>query len=475
LANNSISAYFLERVPINTPGFSHYADFFAFAVILVFTGEIQDITILGFTLTFFSFPSVALAFGVKESAIVNNIFTTVNVLVVVCVIGGGLWWVNLKNWQIAPDQVPTGFGTGGFAPYGMAGILKGAAICFYGFIGFDVIATAGEEAMNPKRSIPISIVVSLTVIFFAYFGISSVLTMMLPYFEQNEHSPLPYAFKHYGWHLAEYFITVGAIFGLLASLMGSMFPLPRIIYAMASDGLLYSVMGKVNKRFSTPLYGTFISGVATGTLATFFNLSQLVAMMSIGTLLAYSMVAVCVLILRYEVNPHDDMEELAPIRDAKLMIRKTFGSSHQKPDNISSSIATGSIIVFCSACILFGVVLKFMIADLASGEWPAILLMTLAVLAGCISVVTISFQPKSTVQLPFQVPLAPWIPCLSILTNVYLMMELDLMTWIRFAVWIGLGLVVYFTYGIKNSKEKYREIPHVAESETTSLQNGTVT
>jgi solute carrier family 7 (cationic amino acid transporter), member 2 len=85
-----------------------------------------------------------LAFGVKESAIVNNVFTMINVCVVVCVIAGGLWWVNLKNWQIPASEVPSGYGTGGFAPYGTAGILKGAAICFYGFIGFDVIATAGR-------------------------------------------------------------------------------------------------------------------------------------------------------------------------------------------------------------------------------------------------------------------------------------------------------------------------------------------
>jgi solute carrier family 7 (cationic amino acid transporter), member 2 len=247
--------------------------------------------------------------------------------------------------------------------------------------------------------------VSLTVIFFAYFGISSVLTMMLPYYEQNEHSPLPYAFKHYGWQVAEYFITVGAIFGLMASLMGSMFPLPRIIYAMASDGLLYSVMGKISARFHTPLAGTFISGIITGTLATFFNLSQLVAMMSIGTLLAYSMVAVCVLILRYEVNPHDDMETLEPISDPQLMVYKMFGSSHQKPDNISSGIATVAIVVFCTASVVFGISLKFLIDDILTGKWYAVLILFLSTLAGTVSVVVISYQPKSTVQLPFQVRL----------------------------------------------------------------------
>lgn len=149
---------------------------------------------------------MALAFGAKESSFVNNIFTLVNLIVVVAVITSGLWkskfkkiviivnhfcfiivLVNSSNWNIPEDQVPEGYGTGGFAPYGFSGIIKGAATCFYGFIGFDCIATAGEECKTPKKSIPIAIVVSLLIIFLAYFGISTVLTMILPYYAQVEH------------------------------------------------------------------------------------------------------------------------------------------------------------------------------------------------------------------------------------------------------------------------------------------------
>lgn len=229
---------------------------------------------------------------------VNNVFTLTNLSVVLYVIVTGSFKTDTANWSIPAENVPEGFGEGGFAPYGIGGILKGAAICFYGFIGFDCIATAGEEARNPKKSIPFSIIVSLLIIFLAYLGISTVLTMMLPYYAQDEKAPLPFVFKEIGWPVAERIVSIGAIFGLFASLMGAMFPLPRVIYAMAKDGLLFSFMCKVHHRFKTPLHATLFAGFFTGVFAAIFNLDQLVEMMSIGTLFAYSMVAACVLLLR---------------------------------------------------------------------------------------------------------------------------------------------------------------------------------
>lgn len=242
-----------------------------------------------------------MAFGARESAMVNNIFTMTNVSVVLFVIIAGSFKANPANWNLKED-IPDGFGSGGFFPYGISGVIKGAAICFYGFIGFDVIATAGEEAKTPQRSIPLAVVVSLTIIFLAYFGISTVLTMMLPYHAQNENAPLPHVFKEFGWTVAEYIVSYGAIFGLAASLMGAMFPLPRVIYAMAKDGLLFEIMGKVHPKFNTPMAGTLIAGTLTGLLAAIFDLNQLVNMMSIGTLMAYSIVAACVMLLRYGMN-----------------------------------------------------------------------------------------------------------------------------------------------------------------------------
>lgn len=215
------------------------------------------------------------------------------------------------------SEVPEGYGDGGFAPYGFAGIIRGAAICFYGFIGFDCIATAGEEAKNPKKSIPFAVITSLAMVFLAYFGISTVLTMMLPYYEQDESAPLVHVFSTYGWTAAKYIVSIGAICAMCTSLMGSMFPLPRIVYAMATDGLLFRFMGEISTKYKTPLNSTLLTGFLTGIFAAMFNLKQLMNMMSIGTFLAYSMVAACVLILRYE---SDERRDSRPYANGRVLV-----------------------------------------------------------------------------------------------------------------------------------------------------------
>lgn len=319
--------YLRNAMPINIHGLSEFPDFFAFGVTIIF--------------------SAALAFGAKESSIVNNIFTFLNLAVVLFVIIAGSFKADPANWAIPAEQVDPDHGNGGFAPYGISGILKGAAICFYGFIGFDCIATAGEEAKNPRKSMPIAIIISLLVIFLAYFGISTVLTMMLPYYKQDENAPLPYVFQYYGWPVAEYIVSIGATFGLCASLMGSMFPLPRIVYAMSSDGLIFEWMGRIHSRFQTPLMGTFFVGTLTGLLAAFLNLAQLVNMMSIGTLMAYSIVAACVLLLRYEVE--DDDEKLhIPAPFMQNIYRFLWNSDNvTKPSRLTAAIVTWEVTLFC--------------------------------------------------------------------------------------------------------------------------------
>lgn len=174
-----------------------------------------------------------------------------------------------KNWRLTTPctngtLTNCEHGVGGFAPFGIAGILRGAATCFYGFIGFDCVATAGEEAKNPKKSLPIAIVASLTVVFLAYFGVSAILTTVLPYWEQNPQAPFPHMFDVIGWSWAKWLVSIGAICGLCSSLLGAIFPLPRVIYAMANDGLIFKWLGTINSKFHTPLMGTLSVGLLTG-------------------------------------------------------------------------------------------------------------------------------------------------------------------------------------------------------------------
>lgn len=251
IVDNRIHNFFSKYVSMHVSWLSPYPDLFALMITLLLT--------------------VILAIGVKESSRFNNVFTGVNLLVVLYVTICGIFKADSKNWDLPANEIPNSTlpsqpaGHGGFFAYGFSGMMSGAATCFYAFVGFDAIATTGEEVQNPQRAIPISIVVSLTVCFLAYFGISAILTLMVPYYMLDSEAPLPVVFEHVGWPVAKYVITVGSLCGLSTSLLGAMFPMPRVIYAMADDGLLFWFLAKINDRFKTPFIATIISGVFAGT------------------------------------------------------------------------------------------------------------------------------------------------------------------------------------------------------------------
>ncbi|GLV35940.1 uncharacterized protein CBL_09842 [Carabus blaptoides fortunei] len=462
LIDNKMSSYLNETMPIRVEHFAEYPDFLAFGVTMVFTG--------------------AVAFGARESTLVNNIFTFVNLVIVVFVIIAGFINVEPANWSI-PEEVASAVkdcgekenescGVGGFAPYGFSGIIKGAATCFYGFIGFDTIATAGEEAKTPQKSIPVATVVSLTIIFLAYFFISTVLTMMSPYYDQNVNAPLPYVFDKVGWPVAKYIVSIGAICGLCSSLFGALFPLPRIIYAMSNDRLIFGFLGKVHPRFQTPFYGTILAGLLTGIMATFFQLEQLFTMMSIGTLLAYSMVAACVLILRYDNDEYPDEkneESSVTVRDflAQMVNFKSKASS-----KASAAVVTWLVALYTALCFGVGATLSQMENQLSVGDPGTIALLCILSVLLIVTIALINMQPVSSTRLSFHVPFVPWIPGLSILINLYLMTKLDAMTWLRFAIWIIIGLAIYFAYGIRNSKQRHR--PQILSTEDSTMQQTSV-
>ncbi|XP_076167218.1 high affinity cationic amino acid transporter 1 isoform X2 [Ptiloglossa arizonensis] len=440
LFNYSMRNAFESVAHIDNAHISSYPDFFAFGVTLIF--------------------SAALAFGAKESSRANNIFTFVNLLVVLFVIITGSLKADIRNWKTTPTCTDKDckHGTGGFVPYGIAGIITGAATCFYGFIGFDCVATTGEEAKNPQRSIPIAIVASLTIVFLAYFGVSTVLTIALPYYEQDTNAPFPYLFETFGWNWAKWVVTIGAICGLCASLLGAMFPLPRILYAMASDGLIFEWMGKINSRFHTPMMGTFSAGILTGVLAAMFELDQLVNMMSIGTLLAYSIVAACVLVLRYEESEAYEKKGDHDPRTLTFIAKQLINANELKHSTkLTSQIVTYLVTCYLILCVCIGAIVSLCVEDISNGRTVVIVPLVVLVFVLLITLAFIYLQPTSGKKLTFSVPLVPFLPAISILINIYLMMMLDKMTWLRFIIWMAIGLGIYFCYGIWYSKIRIKK------------------
>ncbi|CAK9834482.1 Cationic amino acid transporter 2 [Anthophora retusa] len=262
-------------------------------------------------------------------------------------------------------------------------------------------------------------------------------------------------FDRIGWNWAKWLVTIGAICGLCASLLGAMFPLPRIIYAMASDGLIFEWMGKISSRFHTPLMGTFSAGLLTGMLAAIFELTQLVNMMSMGTLLAYSIVAICVLILRYEESEAYEKNG-DPNRNTFKFIMKQLinGNKLNYSTKLTSEIVTCLVLCYVILCIFIGMMVSLFAGEITTGRIAFVIPLAILVLVLILILIFIYLQPTSGKKLPFSVPLVPFLPALSILINIYLMMMLDKMTWVRFLIWMAVGLGIYFCYGVWHSKTK---------------------
>lgn len=207
-------------------------------------------------------------------------------------------------------------GVGGFLPFGFTGVVKGAATCFYAFIGrfcsllmvdfegkicfigFDCIATTGEEVDRPHRTIPLSIIFTLITVAICYISVSIIVTLMIPYFLLNPDSPFESAFDYVNYGNLKYAITVGAIISIITCLYASMFPMPRVVYAMASEGLIFKFMGYVHPHLKTPINACIFTGVFSAIMSCIFNLEELISMLSIGTLLAYTLVSACCITLR---------------------------------------------------------------------------------------------------------------------------------------------------------------------------------
>ncbi|XP_035232940.1 high affinity cationic amino acid transporter 1-like [Stegodyphus dumicola] len=510
LINGTIARHLNHTLPIHVSYLSSYPDFLAFGITLLLT--------------------VMLAFGVKESTRFNNVCTVINLLIVTYAVLVGCFKADVHNWKLKPSEVPAGHGRGGFFPFGFHGVMTGAATCFYGYVGFDCIASTGEEAKNPQRSIPIAIVSSLMIVFCAYFSVSTIQTLMWPYYDQFVDAPLPYVFEMVGYPVAKWVISIGALTGLSTSLLGGMFPLPRILYAMGNDGLIFRFLAKTHPKFKTPMIATFISGIFAGVMAMMFNVKMLADMMSIGTLLAYSLVALSVLILRYQI--HEERIPLAPLMlnghipsqssimegsenldslDASLVTESPYYIKRMAKKNLnaitsstntmlastqhysskdvllqifnierievqtalSSKVSMWILVVLVVFVTVMDIILATFEDELfnldVGASATALMMLILVIITTC----ALARQPSDQQKLAFRVPWVPTVPVLSISVNFYLMLKLPQATWYRFLYWMIAGLSIYFGYGIWNSNERKlpsAQLPPVIEGSSSESE-----
>ncbi|MFC5178746.1 amino acid permease [Nocardioides taihuensis] len=314
--------------------------------------------------------------GIKLSSRVNQVVVAIKLLVVAVVIVVGITQITPSNYTpFIPPAEPTPEGAGGFmqlplitsllgiepAVYGLGGVIAGAAVVFFAFIGFDIVATTAEEARNPQRDVPRGILGSLAIVTVLYMAVSLIVTGMQSYtqIDPNDAAPLATAFDSVGLEGMGRVISVGACIGLIVVVMILMLGQTRVGFAMARDHLLPPVLAKVHPTFGTPYVITAVTGTAVALIGGLVDLETLVNLVNIGTLFAFVLVSIGVVILR-----------------------------RTRPD-----------------------------------------------------------LPRS-----FTVRAVPVVAGAAVLLCLYLMLNLTGETWVRFLVWMAIGLVVYFAYGVRRSR-----------------------
>jgi APA family basic amino acid/polyamine antiporter len=316
--------------------------------------------------------TAVLVLGIKLSSRVTSVIVAIKVVIVLLVIVVGVFYLTSGNYSpfippAEPGEAASGLSApfiqllAGFSPstYGVGGIFAGAAIVFFAFIGFDIVATAAEETKNPERDLPRGILGSLAICTLLYVAVSLVVVGMQNYRELSVEAPLAEAFRSVGLSFVSSLISVGALAGLTSVVLILMLGQSRVLFAMSRDHLLPPAISTVHPRYGTPYRITIATGVVVAVLAGLLPISTLAELVNIGTLFAFVLVSIGVIILR-----------------------------RTRPD-----------------------------------------------------------LPRA-----FRVPWVPVLPIVAALACLWLMLNLPTDTWIRFGIWMAIGLVVYFFYGHKHSR-----------------------
>ncbi|KAG5898300.1 hypothetical protein JTB14_008643 [Gonioctena quinquepunctata] len=290
----------------------------------------------------------------------------------------------------------------------------------------------------------------------SYFILSAVLTLVWPYYLQDDHAAFPHVFEELGWTSIKWVVTIGSTCALSTTMFGSMYTVPRVIYAMANDGLIFKYLSKVHPVTRTPLIATLSSGLIAGLITTFVDLVQLVDFSTIGALLSYSTVAVSVLLLRFDAegDKYSKDNGVGVISETNLWQKLYNVKKQTVPTKTTSKIANWSTALYVVTSVLFCMILCHG-SRIFSNTWYYVCI-TCTFACVVLLVFILSRQPQCDTKSHFKVPFTPLVPCLSVMFNTYLMIELSVVTWIGFSVWLLIGCLVYFSYGIRHSEENTR-------------------
>ncbi|KAK2167856.1 hypothetical protein LSH36_23g08052 [Paralvinella palmiformis] len=420
--------------PIDVRGLSSYPDFVAFAATIV--------------------AVIIVGVGVLCLNNANMLFTVSNLLALCIIIALGFWKADWDNWSSEA--------LGGFLPYGWQGVVAGTATLFYTFVGFESITNAAEEASDPATQIPIATIAAILFTTIIYMCSGAALTLMVPFNAIDVAMPFPAAFRDLGLHWVVYVVAIGALFGITASMLTDLFALPRNVYAMASDGLFFRCFAHVHPQTQTPLVATVTFGLLTAVLALLIDYQELVELLSVGTLTNFTTVAICVIVNRYRPPDHDGR------RNGERSLDESENDHRRGPilkgdfaDNRLLASIHGSIVIYASlaAIIICTVVLALLLKyntfyDIYGTDkiWVMVVLF-LSMLGIFTALFYISAYEEVNEPKTFSVPLLPHTPAVSIIINVALLVQLPQVAWIRYGIWLVLGLIIYLLYGVHHSYE----------------------
>ncbi len=346
--------------------------------------------------------------GIRESKRANNMMVLLKVGVLILVIAAGAFYVDPANWSP-------------FAPNGLPGVLKGISGVFFAYIGFDAISTTAEECKNPKKDLPRSMFYALLITTVLYVLVSLVLTGMVPYDQLGVADPLAFVFAKLNLAKLSGIIAISAVIAMASVLLVFQLGQPRIWMSMSRDGLLPPIFAKLHPKYRTPGFSTIVTGFLVALPALFMNLTEVTDLTSIGTLFAFILVSGGILI----INPKGSRAG----KDRGFVV-PYFNSRYFIPPTV---LIVGILLTYTQTGVpgLKNIFLNYSIHSI-----PYILFWLTTV------IVTIMAVVKSWT----------YIPVIGLLTNFYLMSELGITNWTRFGVWLVIGLLLYFSYGIFHSK-----------------------